>query len=595
MIGYGLLHDRDELIAKTSDESRAMALVLERHATDSFAGVSKILAGVSEVLSVRADTWERGDADVHALLRRQAALSPLIRAILVVSADGRLIHDTETLAPADVDLSDRDYLMAHRDGLASGGPAGVHVGIPVRGRTSGSWFFSMSRRLDTPAGRFAGVVVAVMEPTAFRGFYQTLTLRDDAVVTLYHADGPVMARFPDHDSFIGRSARLLPLFTSLLKGAQAGTDTVDANGDGPRRIFSFRASAEMPLVVTVSSSRDSVLEPWWTKAMTAAAADLAGTLVLGLMTLALLREAERRERALADLQGSERALRDSQQRLIQDIAARHRIEAELIAAKQVSDAANRAKTQFLANMSHELRTPLNAVIGFAEALESGIFGAMLPKQTEYIADIRRSGQHLLSLINDILDTTKIESGKYVLHQEILAIEELIGESLRQMEPQAMEKGLTLTESLAEPLPILFADARAVRQILLNLLSNAVKFTPPGGRIVVTVDRSARDLRLRVIDTGIGIPPTELSQVMEPFHQVDNSHTRRHAGTGLGLPLVKSLVEMQDGRFALSSVPGRGTTATVLFPASRLRTRIEEAAAQGARVGTGDNRRETASA
>ncbi|QCG91515.1 ATP-binding protein [Azospirillum sp. TSH100] len=575
LVGYDLLHQRDETLVRAGEDSASLALVLERHATDSLSGVSKILAGVVEVLAVRTDSWNRGDTDVHALLRRQAALSPLIRAILVVSADGRLVHDTQTTEPAGIDLSDRDYLMAHRDGLAPGGADAVFVGNPVRGRTSGTWFISMSRRLTAPDGRFAGVAVAVMEPMAFRSFYQTLPLSGDAVITLYHADGPVIARFPDHDSFIGRSVRHLPLFTKLLAEARAGTLTLDSASDGPHRILSYRASDEMPLAVTVSSSRDAVLAHWWSKAMTLAAVDLAGTLVLAVMTLALLREAERRERALADLQDGERALRDSQQRLIQDIAARHRIEAELIAAKQVSDAANRAKTQFLANMSHELRTPLNAVIGFAEALESGIFGQMSAKQTEYVGDIRKSGQHLLSLINDILDTTKIESGKYVLHQEDLAVGELIGECLRQMEPLAVEKGVTLTATLPISLPVLHADARAVRQILLNLLSNAVKFTPPGGRIVVEADRAARSLRLRVSDTGIGIPAMELDQVMEPFHQVDNSHTRRYAGTGLGLPLVKSLVELQDGRFVLSSVLGRGTTATVLFPPSRLRSRPDD--------------------
>ncbi|CAO3362269.1 sensor histidine kinase [Azospirillum palustre] len=574
LVGYDLLHQRDETLARAREDSAAMALVLEHHATDSLSGVAKILAGVVEVLAVRTDAWERGDADVYALLRRQATLSPLIRAILVVSADGTLIHDTQTLEPAGIDLSDRDYLMAHRDRLVPGGADAVFVGNPVRGRTSNTWFISMSRRLEAPDGRFAGVAVAVMEPMAFRSFYQTLPLSGDAVVTLYHADGPVIARFPDHDSHIGLSAHHLPLFTTLLKQARAGTELLDSASDGPRRILSYRASAEMPVAVTVSSSRDAVLAPWWSKAMTLAVADLAGTLVLAAMTLALLREAGRRERAMADLQDSERALRDSQQRLIRDIAARHRIEAELIAAKQVSDAANRAKTQFLANMSHELRTPLNAVIGFAEALESGIFGQMSAKQTEYVGDIRKSGQHLLSLINDILDTTKIESGKYVLHQEDLPVDDLIGECLRQMGPLAVEKGVTLTAALPASLPILYADARAVRQILLNLLSNAVKFTPPGGRIVVEADRVARSLRLRVSDTGIGIPAIELDQVMEPFHQVDNSHTRRFAGTGLGLPLVKSLVEMQDGRFVLSSVLGRGTTATVLFPPSRLRNRSE---------------------
>lgn len=565
MISYDLLREYDSLVDQAQEETRALSLLLERHATDSFSGTAKILAGVAEVLAVRSDGWNRGDPDVHALLSRQLALSPITRALLVVSADGRLIHDTDTLTPANLDLSDRDYLTAHRDGVVDG----VYLGVPIKGRTSGTWFISMSQRLETADGRFAGVAVAVIEPGAFRGFYETLRLRNDAVVTLYHAGGPVMARFPGHDAFIGRATRPLPLFAALPAESSAWTDSHDAYGDGPRRILSHRASTEIPLVITVSLAHDAVLAPWRSRAGVEAAVAVGASVLLGLLTLALLREAGRRERVLVDLQASERALRDSQRRLILDIAARHRAEAELIAAKQASDAANRAKTQFLANMSHELRTPLNAVIGFSEALESGIFGTMTGKQGEYVSDIRRSGQHLLSLINDVLDTTKIESGQYHLHEETLAIPAVLAQSLRQIEPIAMEKGIVLSVSIEPGLPDLLADERALRQVLLNLLSNAVKFTPSDGRIVVTAGLSEGGLRLRITDTGIGIPQGELEKVMEPFHQVDNSHTRRYAGTGLGLPLVKSLVDMHRGILTLSSVVGRGTTVTVLLPADRL--------------------------
>jgi two-component system, cell cycle sensor histidine kinase PleC len=233
-------------------------------------------------------------------------------------------------------------------------------------------------------------------------------------------------------------------------------------------------------------------------------------------------------------------------------------------------------------MSHELRTPLNAIIGFAEALETGIFGRMTGKQTEYVGDIRRSGQHLLSLINDILDTTKVESGKYALHEEVVDVRDVVEQSLRSVASQVAEKSIDLAATAPADLPSLYADERALRQILLNLLSNAVKFTPANGRVTVMVDASERNLRIRVIDTGIGIPQEELMLVLEPFHQVDNSHTRRYAGTGLGLPLVKSLVEMQEGRFLLTSTVGRGTTATILFPAARLR-RVQTEAPPSSRV------------
>lgn len=566
LVGYDLIRDFRASLVTAEDRTQGLTRLLERQASDSFAGVSKVLAGVAEVLAIRDDSWQRGDPDVMALLRRQRDLSPLTRAILIVSADGRLIHDTETGQPADLDLSDRDYLIAHRYGERSG----IHLGIPVRGRTSNTWFVSVSRRLVTRDGRFAGVIVAIVEPDALRGFYETLRLGYDAVITLYHADGPIIARYPNHAGFIGKSAVNLPLFTSLLKEGRAGVETFDVAGDGPQRVFAYRASSEVPLVVTVSESRDAVLAPWREKAMATAVLTLAGNGMLGFLSFLLIREVGRRERLLGSLQTNERALRDSQSRLIEDIAARHRAEAELLASKQASDAANRAKTQFLANMSHELRTPLNAVIGFAEALESGIFGTMSPKQTEYVSDIRRSGLHLLSLINDILDTTKVESGKYVLHEEVLPVAGIAGQCLRQIEPAAREKDLVISSSIPADLPPVYTDERALRQILLNLLSNAVKFTPPGGRISLSAVVDGTGLRLCVADSGIGISPEDLDRVMEPFHQVDNSHTRRYPGTGLGLPLVKSLVDMQDGTFTLSSSPGSGTVATVIFPPGRLR-------------------------
>jgi two-component system, cell cycle sensor histidine kinase PleC len=569
MIGADLLREHDDLIARAREETQSLSLILERQATDSVTGVAKILAGVAEVLDVRADRWDRGDPDVQALLRRQAALSPLIRALLVISADGHPIHDSGTLTPTDLDLSDRDYLTAQRDGTA----LGSYLGVPVRGRVSGRWFVSMSRRLETPDGRFAGVVVAVIEPVAFRAFYEALKLRNDAVVTLYHASGPMMARFPVHDApglSAHPSADPAPLPAASLTLGPQGAEFLNNSSDGPSRILSVRRSVEVPLVVTVSLSSDHVLLPWRSKMKISVAVTVCGSVMLGFLTLVLVREAGRREAMLVDLQSSESALRDSQQRLIQDIAGRYRAEAELIAAKQASDAANRAKTQFLANMSHELRTPLNAIIGFAEALETGIFGRMTGKQTEYVGDIRRSGQHLLSLINDILDTTKVESGKYALHEEVVDIRDVVEQSLRSVASQVAEKSIDLAATAPADLPSLYADERALRQILLNLLSNAVKFTPANGRVTVMVDASERNLRIRVTDTGIGIPQGELMLVMEPFHQVDNSHTRRYAGTGLGLPLVKSLVEMQEGRFLLTSTVGRGTTATILFPAARLR-------------------------
>jgi signal transduction histidine kinase len=243
----------------------------------------------------------------------------------------------------------------------------------------------------------------------------------------------------------------------------------------------------------------------------------------------------------------------------------------LIAAKEAAEAANRAKSEFLANMSHELRTPLNAIIGFAEALTAGYFGVLNERQTEYLHDIHTSGNHLLMLISDLLDVSKIEAGKLELHREPLDVAEEIKACLRLIRPKADEGRVSVVANLPAELPHYIADRRAVKQVLLNLLSNAVKFTLPGGQ--VTVDAAADldgDLKISVSDTGIGIAPQDLPKIVLPFGTLarNASLSRPREGTGLGLPLSKSLVEMHGGRLEIVSELGRGTIATVRFPPAR---------------------------
>nr|WP_211112444.1 ATP-binding protein [Azospirillum sp. SYSU D00513] len=562
MIGENLRREHAALLQGARDQTHGLSLLLERHASSSLALVDKILAGTAEVLSIHPDAASRGGGGIHALLRRQAAQAPLIRTLIVVGADGRVLHSSTDPDPPTLDLSDRDYVAHHRNGDAEERQPGTFLGHPALGRSSQAWFVGMSRRLETPDGRFAGVVAALVEPSAFRDVYRDLNLPAGMEVTLFRHDGTVLARQPDHEASVGRPAAGLP----LSGPGDAGGRTLEEDG----LILNLRSSPTLPLSVAVSMKREAVLAPWYGSIMNGAFIALLGGLLLGELTWLLAREIGRRERMLSDLQASETALRESQKRLTEDIAARHRVEAELIAATRASDAANRAKTQFLANMSHELRTPLNAIIGFSEALEAGIFGRLAAKQAEYVGDIRRAGLHLLSLINDILDSTKIESGKYVLRERILTVPDLVTECVRQVEPLAAEKRIALAIRLPGALPDLYADERAFKQILLNLLSNAVKFTPPDGRMEVSA-ALAEDgsLALAVADSGIGIAREDLTRVLEPFHQVDNSHTRRYSGTGLGLPLVKSLIELHGGSLVLESRLGQGTTATVTYPAPRL--------------------------
>ncbi len=259
--------------------------------------------------------------------------------------------------------------------------------------------------------------------------------------------------------------------------------------------------------------------------------------------------------------------------IISDISELKRRQQELLRAKEEADLANRSKSEFLANMSHELRTPLNAVIGFADMMESQLFGPLGHENyCSYAADIRRSGEHLLSVINDILDMARIEAGKAELNEEMVDLAIIAQTAARLIARRAVEGGVTVTLSLPSGLPRLMADARLVKQCLINLLSNAVKFTPAGGRVEIRADASdAGGLTLRVVDTGIGIAAEDIDRVMSPFGQVYGALDRRYEGTGLGLPLVKSYMQLHGGDLRLDSKLGEGTAAILLFPRDRLVT------------------------
>ena len=246
-------------------------------------------------------------------------------------------------------------------------------------------------------------------------------------------------------------------------------------------------------------------------------------------------------------------------------------EAELSAAKELAEQASRAKSDFLATMSHELRTPLNAVIGFSEAIMVETFGPLgNTKYREYVADINQAGQHLLDLINDILDLSKVESGADEVHEQNNDICQVVASVMTLAKEHALRGGVELNVDVPDGVPALRADRRKLTQILVNLLSNAIKFTVPGGRVALNIQHRAESgLEFNIVDTGIGIAPDDISLALAPFQQIDGAFNRKHEGTGLGLPLTKSLIELHGGSLDLQSTVGVGTSITVRFPAERV--------------------------
>ena len=230
--------------------------------------------------------------------------------------------------------------------------------------------------------------------------------------------------------------------------------------------------------------------------------------------------------------------------------------------------ANQHKSEFLANMSHELRTPLNAIIGFSEVLKDNLFGEMNEKQDEYVQDIHASGHHLLSLINEILDLSKVEAGRMELSISEFDVGNAIDNAVTLIKERAAPHQLTLDVSVDPQLGSFIGDERKFKQILLNLLTNAVKFTPEGGKVRVAAQPTSDGVQVSVSDTGIGIPPDQHAAVFEAFHQVSSEYTRKREGTGLGLTLVKQFVEMHGGHISLESVPTKGSTFTFTLVAHK---------------------------
>jgi signal transduction histidine kinase len=246
-------------------------------------------------------------------------------------------------------------------------------------------------------------------------------------------------------------------------------------------------------------------------------------------------------------------------------------EEELSRAMDQAQQANRAKTEFLATMSHELRTPLNAIIGFSEIMVGELFGPLgQPRYVDYARDVHNSGQHLLTIVNALLDVAKIEAGQMVLDERTAHVAGLVGDCLPLVRDKVATAHLTLSVDMPGDLPALSLDPGRMRQVLLNLLSNAAKFTEPGGAIKISAMRSVEGgVALAIADTGIGMDADETLVALQPFRQVDHALSRRYEGTGLGLPLAQRLVELHGGRLTIESAPGQGTTVTVLLPPERV--------------------------
>jgi len=510
-----------------------LAQLLEEHAHRTFdlgqAALNDLIGGVTlgpggvgvtPAMAARAARWLRD--------------APQISAFLVIDETGRVVFTTLAGNPNGVDLSDRPYFKAHAAGEK------IHVGGLTLGRIEKKWFFSLSRRVEDGDGRFRGLVVASMRAGYFSTLYAGLGLAPGDNIAIYKTDGTVVARrLMNWRGDIVPSSASHPLFTTYFPQAAQGTYQAVSPIDGVTRIGAYRGVEGWPLIVTSVSDIDQVLAPWIDRSRRNATFCLA--LLAALAGLAWW--------GYQRMRGEERAVEATRK------------------ARDAAEAANRTKSEFIASISHEFRTPLNAVIGFSDALRSGAIGETLPPRClAYVGDIHAAGQHLLDLVNDVLDVSVIEASKLDLRPETVAVGPMIDAVLRLVQARATAKSLALDVDLDRAPPSLLVDERRCKQILVNLLGNAVKFTHDGGVIrLIVIAVVGGGVDLVVADTGIGMDEAGLAKALTFFGQVDSSLARKYEGTGLGLPLAKSLIELHGGTLDIDSAPGRGTTVTVHLP------------------------------
>ena len=448
----------------------------------------------------------------------------LIHHFSVFDGNGALIFRSEGPGQGET-LGDEGIIAYHR----GAGQSLMHIGRPYVGSATGRLLLRFTRRLDDTDGAFAGVVVANIDPDHLSEFYRQADVGPHGVVTLVGLDTVVRARgAKSGGDGVGISNADSAMWPAMRKSL-IGVYWQDSVADGYRRAYAYRQVEGYPVVIAVGVALVDI---------EAAVAELhRQTLIIALLLSV----------SIVTVAGF----------LVVQQRNAERLEAAL--------AVNR---DFLARVSHELRTPLNAILGFSEVIKDQMLGPQAgPRYVDYARDIHASGQHLLTLIDDILDLSRLQAGKMALHLEPVDPVTIADWAVRMVSSQAAEKNIRL-EINRPPVSVpIFADERALKQMLLNLLSNAVKFTPRDGRIHVTVGRalSGRCV-LRITDNGVGMTPEQMRQAVVPFGQTSALTTRPGQGTGLGLPIVKSLIEAHGGHMKIDSRPGQGSQITLEFAA-----------------------------
>ena len=572
LIALGLWESRQHHLSAAARTAHNLALTIEEQTTSSLDAVDATLSGFATLWAQVPNTHRPSPRRLETLLEEKSRTSPLLRSIYVLDANGVLQH-TSAGQPGDArDFSDREYFRVHLDA-----DRGLHISEPMLGRLTGRWGLVLSRRLQTPDGRFDGVVVAAIEPESLQARYSGIDVGRQGIVSVLHWNGTLIARVPTVPGAIGRTIPAAIARLPILQSKGIATGIEHSPVDGIERIYAARPLARAPIQVYVGLSLEDTLAPWHSLVRGYSALALGLMAMIFWVTRRLIRELRHREHLLDSLVRSEALLRQQSDHLQEAVDLRT---AELKQAKEDAEAANRSKSEFLANISHELRTPMHAILSFARLGQDREAAAGNAKSRQYFERIHTSGARLLRLLNDLLDLSKLEAGAMTYERQAHDLHALVRETVAELTPLARTRNVSMSVSPPPPdgVPI-FGDHARLGQVLRNLLSNAIKFGPEGSEVRVVMDDSPQSPQeawlLTVRDEGEGIPEDELEAVFDKF--VQSSKTKSGAGgTGLGLAICREIVGAHGGRIWAANGP-RGAVFSVLLPKAERTAAASDAA------------------
>jgi len=536
-----LWNDRVATVREAHEELSRMSLSAAEHA-HRLLSLCDLFLGSIEPIATRTEP-SPGDPDLIARLNNLVSQDTALLGLGMVDHQGMLNNIDRSRYNEPIFVGDRAFVTEARVGR-------IVVAPPVKSRLSARWVLPLARRVADPKSPVA-VLMAAIDVAALERHYDTIRHSVGGAITLLRDDGTVLIRSPSPpDSERVRNLSDAPLFSN------ANTQDVDEGQfdglspfDGIDRLGSYKRIRSFNIGVSVSLTRDAVLEPWWRRVWLVVAGTTLISLAIAIAATLILRH-------LASLRA-------------EAVTLENRVEDRTYALKQLLD----RREQFLAGVSHELRSPLNAILGFSDALLMGIRGPVPPDQAEYLKDIHRSGQHLLSLVNDLLDSAAIDAGSLQLDETTFAAAEIVEETTRLISQSAAQRGIDVAARIEPPGLMLFGDRRRLLQAVLNLSVNAVKYGGGKVEIGVSIDAAGACL-ICIADDGVGIGAEDLRLALAPYGRVA-PHGARSAseGTGLGLPLSIGIVELHGGALTLHSESGRGTRAEIRLPPERVRTAV----------------------